>query len=188
MLLDRLLVTESVVTLGFRVFLRVGGVDAVHIGGLEHGLAFEFGRAQHGGGVGGEKRIAGAGGQQDDCGPCRDFSSRACGYRSRRPRSWPAPTACAPRAPRARWRPPAPGNSSPSPACPWCRRPAAARRARTLRRRGRCCRRRPRRRARRRAHAVAARSAASVSTVVWSMPKPSAPVSASPDNLTMTRR
>ena len=66
MLLNRLLVTEFLVTLGLRVFLGVRGVDPIHIGGLEHGLAFEFRRAQHGGGVGGEIRIAGPGGQQHD--------------------------------------------------------------------------------------------------------------------------
>ena len=45
---------SRVVALGLGVLLRIGGVDAVDIGGLEHGLGVQLGGAQHRGGVGGE--------------------------------------------------------------------------------------------------------------------------------------
>jgi hypothetical protein len=43
--------------------VRVGGVDAVDLGGLEHNLGTDLGAAQRRCGVGGEERVAGAGGK-----------------------------------------------------------------------------------------------------------------------------
>src|SRR5208282_5301054 len=40
---------------------RVGVVNAVHLGGLEQNVGIDLDGAQTGGGVGGEKRVAGAG-------------------------------------------------------------------------------------------------------------------------------
>ena len=57
---------DAVVTLGLRVLLRIGAVDAVDIGGLEDRVAFHLGGAQHRGGVGGEVGIAGAAGEHND--------------------------------------------------------------------------------------------------------------------------
>src|SRR4029077_11523746 len=47
---------------------RVGGVDAVDagVGALEDGLGADLGGAQRRGGVGGEVRVAGPGGEEDD--------------------------------------------------------------------------------------------------------------------------
>ena len=65
-LVERLLMAELVVALGVRVLFRVGAVDAVDVGGLEHGVRVDLGGAQHGGRVGGEERIAGAAGEHHD--------------------------------------------------------------------------------------------------------------------------
>ena len=46
--------------------LRVGGVDAVDLGRLEHDLDAHLHAAQRRRGIGGEKRIAGAGGENHD--------------------------------------------------------------------------------------------------------------------------
>ncbi len=64
-------------SLGGFVLLRVGAVDAVHIGGLEHRLRPDFGGAQHGRGVGGEVRISRAAGEQHDAAFGEIFVSRA---------------------------------------------------------------------------------------------------------------
>ena len=48
------------------VHLRVGAVDAIHIGRLEHRLRADLGRAQHRGRIGGEERVAGAAGEDHD--------------------------------------------------------------------------------------------------------------------------
>ena len=45
---------------------RIGRVHTVHLGRLEDDLGFDLDRAQCGGGVGGEVRVASAGGQDDD--------------------------------------------------------------------------------------------------------------------------
>ena len=50
---------------GCRVFLRVGGIDAVHTGTLEHDVCLDFDAAQAGACIGGEERIAGTGGHDD---------------------------------------------------------------------------------------------------------------------------
>ena len=63
---DRLVVGEALVARRARVFLRVGGVDAVDLRRLHHRVAGELGGAQRRAGVGGEERIAGAAGQHDD--------------------------------------------------------------------------------------------------------------------------
>jgi hypothetical protein len=66
LLLDRLGEAQALVAGGLGVLLRVGGVDAVDLGGLEDGLGAELDAAQAGAGVGGEERVAGAGDQDDD--------------------------------------------------------------------------------------------------------------------------
>ena len=53
------------VAFGVRVLPRIGVIDAVDLGGLEDDVGTHFAGAQRGGGVGGEKRIAGAGGEND---------------------------------------------------------------------------------------------------------------------------
>ncbi|GCC47860.1 hypothetical protein chiPu_0032181, partial [Chiloscyllium punctatum] len=55
--LDRLRMGQAVEALGFGVLLRIGVIDAVDIGGLQHRLRPDLGRAQHGGGIGGEERV-----------------------------------------------------------------------------------------------------------------------------------
>src|SRR5215467_8201070 len=55
-LLDGLLVADFFVTLGFRVFFGVSGVNTVDIGGFEHGLRLQLSRPQHGGRIGREIR------------------------------------------------------------------------------------------------------------------------------------
>src|SRR5215475_12568826 len=62
--LERLLMRQAIVALGIAILLRIGAVDTVDVGGLEHGLRTEFGRPQHGGGVRREERIAGSCRQQ----------------------------------------------------------------------------------------------------------------------------
>src|SRR6202047_191259 len=52
--------------LGILHFHRVGVVDAVHFGGFEDGIGFDFHGAQRGGGIGREIRVAGASGKDDD--------------------------------------------------------------------------------------------------------------------------
>src|ERR1043166_1361311 len=59
--LDGLLMGEALEALRLRVLHRIGAVDPVDFGALEHGLGPDFARAQDRRGVGGEKRIAGAG-------------------------------------------------------------------------------------------------------------------------------
>src|SRR5258706_7985572 len=53
--LDRLVEADAGVTLRARVGLRIGGVDAVDLGGLEHDLRGHLATAQRGGGVGSEE-------------------------------------------------------------------------------------------------------------------------------------
>ena len=115
---------DPVVALGLRVLFRIGAVDPVDVGGLEHGVAFHLGGAQHRRGVGREERIAGAAGEHHDA-VLLEMAQRALalvGLADLRHRR--APTWCAPARRRARSRPPAPARSSRSPACPWRRRSA----------------------------------------------------------------
>ena len=63
---DRLVEADLGVARRARVLLRVGGVDAVDLGRLQHDLRADLGAAQRGRGVGGEERVAGAGGEDDD--------------------------------------------------------------------------------------------------------------------------
>ena len=57
---------QPLVALGILVLLWIGAVDAVHVGGLEHGLGADLGGAQDRGGVGGKERIAGAAREQHE--------------------------------------------------------------------------------------------------------------------------
>ena len=61
-----LLERDPVVALGLRVLFRVGAVDPVDVGRLEHRVALHLGGAQHRRRVGGEERIAGAAGEHHD--------------------------------------------------------------------------------------------------------------------------
>jgi len=49
-----------------RILGRVSGVDAVNLGGLEDHFGTDFSGAQAGRGIGGEKRVAGSGPEDDD--------------------------------------------------------------------------------------------------------------------------
>src|SRR6476620_8925035 len=62
-LVDRLVEADLRVALRARVALGVGGVDAVDLGALKHDLGAHLAAAQRGRGIGGEERIAGAGGE-----------------------------------------------------------------------------------------------------------------------------
>ena len=136
-----------------RVLLRVGAVDAIHIGGLEHGVALQLGRAQDRSRVGREERVAGAARKHDDSVVC-EMPNRARAlvgladlrHRERRHRARRCAGALErelqARAHSSRWR-----------ACRGCRRSRAGCRASTLRRRERCCRHRRRRQAKSRARA-----------------------------------
>src|SRR2546430_9035435 len=62
--LERLLVSQAVVALGGSVLLGVRAIDAVDVGGFEHCLSAQLGRAQHGCSIGGEERIPGSACQQ----------------------------------------------------------------------------------------------------------------------------
>ena len=50
---------------GSRIGQRVIGIDAIDLGGLEQQLRFDLDGAQRGGGISGEKRVAGAGREDD---------------------------------------------------------------------------------------------------------------------------
>src|SRR5262249_39443363 len=63
-LLERLLMTDFVVPLGFRVFLRIGGIDAVDICRLEDGLSLQFCRSQDGSRIGRKEWVSRAGCEQ----------------------------------------------------------------------------------------------------------------------------
>ena len=127
--LDRLLVAEPVVALGLGVLLRVGAVDAVDIGGLEHGLRIPVSAARSTAVVSVVKNGLPVPPASSTIRPLLEMSAaRACGCRFRRPAAWRAPTCV--RASRAE--PLDRGlqhqrSSSRSPACPWCRRSAATR-------------------------------------------------------------
>src|SRR6185503_21265554 len=58
---DRLVEADPGVARRARVALRIGGVDAVHLGRLEHDLGAHLAAAQRGRRVGGEEGVAGAG-------------------------------------------------------------------------------------------------------------------------------
>src|SRR5262249_41071008 len=62
---ERLLMGQPVKAFGTAIVLRVGAIDAVDIGGLEHRLGTELGGPQHGGGIRGEERIARASRQEN---------------------------------------------------------------------------------------------------------------------------
>ena len=149
--LDRLRMGQTVEPLGGRVLFRIGAVDAVDIGGLQHRLRADFGGAQDRGGIGGEERIAGSTAEQHDATLGEMLCAHGGANRSRRSRGMTNADRVRAGRPRARSRPPAPGSSSRSRACPWCRRSTRDTPGEALRRRERCCRRRPRRRSRRRA-------------------------------------
>src|SRR6267378_7137143 len=63
---DRLVEADAGKALGARVLVRVGGVDAVDLGGLDHDLRAHLAAAQRRRRVGGEKRVARPGGEDDD--------------------------------------------------------------------------------------------------------------------------
>src|SRR6202140_304624 len=65
-LIQGLLMAQAIIALGLRVLLRIGGIDAVDVGGLEDSLAAHLGRAQDSRGIGGEIGISGAAGEHDD--------------------------------------------------------------------------------------------------------------------------
>ena len=54
---------QGVIADGLGVALRIGGVDAIDAGALQQGVAAHLRRPQGRGGVGGEERVAGAGGE-----------------------------------------------------------------------------------------------------------------------------
>src|SRR5699024_2794454 len=58
---DDLVIGQVGVAPGVRVGHRVRVVYAIHLGRLEHEIGIDFDRTQTGGGVGGKKRVAGAG-------------------------------------------------------------------------------------------------------------------------------
>src|SRR5580765_468184 len=62
-LVDRLVEADLRVALRARVALGVVGVHPVHLGALEHDLGAHLAAAQRRRGVGGEERVAGAGGE-----------------------------------------------------------------------------------------------------------------------------
>ena len=51
---QRLLMVEVLVARGVRILFRIGGIDAVDVGRLEHGVAAHLGGAQDRRGIGGE--------------------------------------------------------------------------------------------------------------------------------------
>src|SRR5580704_9414039 len=57
---------QVIIALGLRVLLRIGGINPIHVGGLEDGAAAHLGCAQDGRGIGGEVGISGAAGEHDD--------------------------------------------------------------------------------------------------------------------------
>jgi len=59
-------VGDFVVFDGGGVLGGVGGIDAVHLGGLEDHLCADLAGTQRGGGVGGKEGVAGAGDEDDD--------------------------------------------------------------------------------------------------------------------------
>ena len=65
LLLQRFEISDAGVAHGLGVFLRVAVVDAINLGGLKNDLGAHLVGPQGGGGVGGEIRIARAGGEDD---------------------------------------------------------------------------------------------------------------------------
>ena len=65
-LADRLRISEAVVAHGVLVLFGVLGVDPVDLGGLDEAVGFDLEGTQHGGGVGGEIRVAGPSGENHD--------------------------------------------------------------------------------------------------------------------------
>src|SRR5580693_6423554 len=63
---DRLVMSEAIEACGCWILLRVGGIDAVDLSGLHHRVAGEFGGPKRGACVGGEERITGPTGEDDD--------------------------------------------------------------------------------------------------------------------------
>src|SRR5580658_11369294 len=51
-LIQGLLMAQPIIAFGLRVLFRIGGIDAVDVGGLEDGLAAHLGRAQDRRGIG----------------------------------------------------------------------------------------------------------------------------------------
>jgi hypothetical protein len=77
--LDRLRMRQAVESLGLRALFGIGIVDAVDIGGLQHRLRADFGRAQHRGRICREERIAGSTAEQDDASLGEIFVRRSAG-------------------------------------------------------------------------------------------------------------
>src|SRR4051794_17915023 len=63
---DRFIEGEARIALGVRVALRVGGVDAVHLGRLDGDPRAHLAAARRGRRIGGEERIPRASGEDDD--------------------------------------------------------------------------------------------------------------------------
>jgi len=62
---ERIAVGDRFESVGTRVGAGIAVVDAVHFGGFEESVGADLARAESGGGVGGEKRMSGAGGEDD---------------------------------------------------------------------------------------------------------------------------
>ncbi len=62
---EDLFVGDLVVEASCGVFIGVGGVDAIDLGGFEDDIGLDFGGSQRGAGVGGEEGVSGAGGEDD---------------------------------------------------------------------------------------------------------------------------
>ncbi len=66
-LVEHAVVGQPRIVTRIRILDRVIRIDAIHLGGLEQQLRLDLDRAQAGGGIGGEERVAGAG--REDHGP-----------------------------------------------------------------------------------------------------------------------
>ena len=111
-------------------------------------LGADLERAQRGGGVGREVRVARAGREDHDRGPSRGGARRGAGCTARRPPAPRSPTGRACRRRSARAPPARRARSAPSRACPCSRRSPGRCPAPPPPCRGRCCRRRSRARSR----------------------------------------
>ncbi len=77
--LQHLLVGDAIETSRRRILHRIGRIDTVNFGGLENYVGLDFQRAQRGGRVSCEVRIAGAGGEDDDAALSQGDAQRAFG-------------------------------------------------------------------------------------------------------------
>ena len=169
--------------------LRVAVVDALDaVLAHQDRLRPDLERAQRGGGVGREERVAGAGGEDHDAALLEVADRAAADVRLRdlaRPRSR---TARASRRRHARARPGARARSAASRACRRSRRSRGPCPRRRRPCRGRCSRRRRRSRPRRRSRGRRRSRARSRRPSRRSMPYSRSPISASPESLSRTRR